>query len=115
MLTQVFKPGLHKKGLHHAPFDGGVLEYAPGIGAITPPLTPQIFKRGEKCLSILRVDPIFDGYQHRPAIRLDLMSDDWLRPMHRRCQVEPCSGLELPPPGQRYCQEGAGRSHEVCG
>ena len=65
---------------------------------IAATLTGELFKRGEEWFAVPWINPILDCDQHRSAIRLDLMGDDRCRPMHRRCKVNACPGLELPAP-----------------
>src|SRR5713101_2097936 len=111
----MFKPGLDKKCLHHSSFDGGVFEYSPGIRAVASTLMTELFQRGEEWLAIPWIDPIFHCDQHRSPILLDFMSDDWRRPVHRWCQVDLRTGLELPAPRQGNCHDDPRSGHEVCG
>jgi hypothetical protein len=80
MLAQMLQPGVHKKGLHHPPFLGGVLEHPPCERTIASALLAKFFERREKLVALARIDPIFDGDQYWSAIVLYLVGDDRRRP-----------------------------------
>ena len=71
MLAQVLHPRFYQKGLDHAARLGGVLEDAPGIGAVAAPFVFELRQRLEERLAILGPDPIFDGNQDRSAVLFD--------------------------------------------
>src|SRR5258707_11181338 len=52
VLAQMFEPGFHEKGLDHPAYIGGILEHAPGVSAIAPALTCELFKRRQERLAI---------------------------------------------------------------
>src|SRR5215467_11069170 len=43
VLAQMFEPGFHQKSLDHPTLVGGVLEHTPGVGAVSPALTAELF------------------------------------------------------------------------
>ena len=52
MLAQMLHPGFDQEGLDHAPFLGGVLEHAPGIGAVAAALVLELRQRFEKSFAV---------------------------------------------------------------
>ena len=68
VLTQVFQPRIDDERFQQAPLLGRVLEDAPVIGTVSPPLLSHSFKRSQKGVSVGGLDSILDGYKHRPFV-----------------------------------------------
>src|SRR6476661_9124358 len=88
MLTQMFKPGFHQKGLQYPTLLGGILEHAPCVGPIPSPLLSDSFERGQEWLPVFCINFVLDRHQHRPAVVLDLSSNDRSRPMQGGREVQ---------------------------
>ena len=95
------------------PCFGGVLEHAPGIGAVAAPLVLELGDGFEERVAVLRPDAVFDRHQHRPAIMRDLLRGDRRRPVHRRRQIDAHAGLQFPAPGQRDGGDRAGGGEKM--
>jgi len=83
VLPQMFEPGVRSEGFNEAPVNGGILEYAPVVRAVSAARARILRKCVQKFVTAIGIDSIFDGYQNRSSIRLDLPRCDRIRPMHR--------------------------------
>src|SRR3984885_13537376 len=100
MLAKMLHPGFQQERLDEAPRLGGVLEYAPGVSAVAAPSLFEFCYCIEEGFAIGRPDAVFDRHQDRPAVVPDTLHRDRRRPLHRRCKVDACSGLQFPLRGQ---------------
>lgn len=87
VLSEVFERRRDHESVQKAPFLGGMLEQAPGVGAVSPSLLAQTLDRGKESIVFLRVDEVFNGDQYRLTIRFRIDSQSRSRPMHRGREI----------------------------
>ena len=99
-----------------------VLEDSPCERAVAATLEPEFVQSAQKRDAVLRVDPVFDLDQDRPAIVVDLLAGLRHAPMLGRRKVERRSLLQPPSPGERDRRKRAsggdeerGRKSGFCG
>ncbi len=109
MRVHELEPGFDQERLDEAADFGGVLEHAPGIGAVALALIAELVERGEEFDVVLGIDAILHGHQDRPLVVLDFSGELRRAPVHGGCEVEPFAGLKLPEPGQGNGDDRAGR------
>jgi len=106
------KPRFDQVGFLEAAEFGHVLEHAPGERAVAAALLAQIVDGAQKALAILRIDPVLDLDQNRPAVVRDVLDRLWPPVVEGRREIDGLGVVKLPGPGQRDGEERAGRRRE---
>ena len=96
MLTQMLEPGVEQEHFDQATFLRHVLEYAPVERAGAASLVGQLGKGSQKSSPIGEANSIFDRYHDGTPVGIDFARNNWIRPMHRRREIERGRRLQLP-------------------
>ena len=113
VLPEMLKPRCNHEGLEEASALGRILENVPEIGAVLPALLTQIPDGAQERVALIGGDTILDRDQYQTPIGVGFDRQEGRWPMHRRCEIQSCTGLKLPTPGQRDSDKRARGRDEV--
>ena len=113
VLSQVLHPRLGEKRFDESTGRFDIFEHVPRVRAVAATLGGEGVEQVQELRAIFRGDAVLDGDHDGTGARYEIVGDDWRRPMHRRCEVQPGRSLQLGAPGQRNRDERERRCDEV--